>query len=186
MPAHCLLVVLDPDRGGLGGTQGVDPEQVRQRAMVDADPLGDLKEPDQLEPVQTLSAGLVLVDFRQPGVDGGVGGDQAIDVGVTEEPAHAMHHRVDRRRPPPQAAEVVDVQLDVTTLDPDQRVEVVDLTPVEPPPQLVGVEKVSGPGVPGQIGHSPSHARRRHGEACEPRDGMPPGSPGRSNAMTWG
>ena len=92
MPAQCLGVVLDPDRGGLGGAQRVDAEQVRQGVVVDADPLGDLEEPDQLEPVQTLSVGLVLVDSRQPGVDGGVGGDRAIDVGVPEEPAHAVHH----------------------------------------------------------------------------------------------
>jgi hypothetical protein len=31
--------------------------------------LGDLQEPDQLEPVQALGAGVVGVDPRQPGVD---------------------------------------------------------------------------------------------------------------------
>jgi hypothetical protein len=54
--AQRFLVVLDPDRGGLGGTQGVDAEQVRQRAAVHADGLGHLEISDQFEPVQTLSA----------------------------------------------------------------------------------------------------------------------------------
>jgi hypothetical protein len=49
--AQRFLVVLDPDRGGFGGTQGVDAEQVRQRAVVDADGLGHLEKSDQLEPV---------------------------------------------------------------------------------------------------------------------------------------
>lgn len=33
--------------------------------------LGYLEEPDQLEPIQALGAGLIAVDFRQPGVDRG-------------------------------------------------------------------------------------------------------------------
>jgi hypothetical protein len=49
--AQRLLVVLDADRGRLGGTQRVDAEQERERAVVDADRLGNLQEPDQFEPV---------------------------------------------------------------------------------------------------------------------------------------
>ena len=49
------------------------PEQVGQGAVVDGDGLGDLEEPDQLEPVQALGAGLVGMDLGQPGVDGRVG-----------------------------------------------------------------------------------------------------------------
>jgi hypothetical protein len=48
-------VVLDPDRGGLGGAQGVDAKQVGERAVVNADGLGDLEEPDELQPVQPLA-----------------------------------------------------------------------------------------------------------------------------------
>lgn len=42
--------------------------------MVHGDGLGDLEEADQLQAVQSLGARLVLVDFRQPGVDRRVGG----------------------------------------------------------------------------------------------------------------
>lgn len=47
-----LLIVLDPDCGGLGGAEGVYAEQVDERAAVRGDGLSDLKEADQLEPVQ--------------------------------------------------------------------------------------------------------------------------------------
>ncbi len=59
-----LGVVLDPDRRGLGCPQGVNAEQVRQGAMVDGHCLGDLEQPDELEPVQSLGAGLVGMDTR--------------------------------------------------------------------------------------------------------------------------
>ena len=85
--AQGLGVVLDPYRSGFGCAQGVDAEQVGQGAVVDGDGLGDLEEPDQLEPVQALGAGLVAVDLRQPGVDGRVGWDQSVDVGEPEVPA---------------------------------------------------------------------------------------------------
>ena len=52
----------------------VDPEQVGQGAVMDGESLGDLQEPDQLQPVQALGPGLVPVDLGQPGIDGGVGG----------------------------------------------------------------------------------------------------------------
>ena len=55
--------------------------------MVDGDGLGDLEEADLLEPVPAVGAGLVGVDLRQPGVDGGVGRDQPVDVGKPDEPA---------------------------------------------------------------------------------------------------
>jgi hypothetical protein len=41
----------------------------------------------------------------------------------------AVHHRVDRGRHQPGLAEAADEQLDVGSLDPDQRVEVVALAP---------------------------------------------------------
>ena len=86
MAAQRRLIVLDPDRGGLGGAEGVDAEQVRQCAVVHGEGLGDLQEPDELEPVQTLGAGRVGMDLREPGVDGGVSGDQAVDVGEPKDP----------------------------------------------------------------------------------------------------
>jgi hypothetical protein len=87
MAAHGLGVVLDADRGRLGGPQRVDAQQVGQGAVVDGDGLGDLQEADQLEPVEAVGPGLVGVHLRQPRVDGGVGRDQAVDVGEPEEPA---------------------------------------------------------------------------------------------------
>ena len=84
MSAQRVLVVVDADGGGLRGAQGVDAEQVGQRAVVHADGLGDLQEPGQLESVQALGAGLVAVDPGQPGVDGWIGGDQSVDVREVE------------------------------------------------------------------------------------------------------
>jgi len=56
MPAQRLLIVLDPNCSGFGGTQRVDAEKVRQGAVVNRDGLRDLEEPNQLEPVQPLGA----------------------------------------------------------------------------------------------------------------------------------
>ena len=164
--AQGFRVVLDPDRGCLGGPQRVDAQQVGQGAVVDGDGLGDLQEPDQLEPVQALGAGLIGMDLGQSGVDGGVGRDQAVDVGEPEEPANRVHHRVHRRGHQPGLAQAADVQLDMGTLDPDQRVEAVGLAPVEPAPQLVGVKLVGVPGVPGQEGNG-SQLRRGHRQRLE-------------------
>ena len=50
----------------------------------------------------------------------------------------------------PRLAELADVELDVSALDPDQRVQPVALAPGEPAPQLVGVQVVGVPGVAGQ------------------------------------
>ena len=94
--AEGVGVVLDPHGCGFGGAEGVDAEQVGEGAVVDGEGLGDLEEPDQLEPVQALGAGLVAVDLRQSCVDGWVGGDEAVDVGEAEVAADGVHHRVDR------------------------------------------------------------------------------------------
>jgi hypothetical protein len=61
VPAQRLAVVLDPHRRGFGGAQRVDAQQVGQRAVVHADGLGHLQEPDQLQAAQALRARLVLV-----------------------------------------------------------------------------------------------------------------------------
>ena len=95
MPAQGLVVVLDPDGGGFRGPQRVDPEQGGQGAVVDRHSLGDLEEPDQLEPVQTLGTRLIGVDLGQPGVDGGVARNQSVDVGEPEEPPDRVHRGVD-------------------------------------------------------------------------------------------
>jgi len=94
--AQGVGVVLDPYRCRLRCAQGVDAQQIREGAVVDADGLGYLEEPDQLEPVQSLGAGLVAMHLRQPRVDGRVGADEAVDVGEAEVPADGVHHRVDR------------------------------------------------------------------------------------------
>jgi hypothetical protein len=121
--------------------------------VVDGQGLGDLEEPDQLEPVQSLGAGLVAVDLRQPRVDSRVGADEAVDVGEAEVPADGVHHRVDRGVHQAVVAEPADVQLDVGALDPDQGVHPVGLAPGEPLPQLVGVQAVGAAGVAGQERH---------------------------------
>jgi hypothetical protein len=46
------LVILDTHGGGFGGTDGVNAEQVGQRTAVHGQALGELEEPDQLEPAQ--------------------------------------------------------------------------------------------------------------------------------------
>lgn len=46
-------------------TQGADAEQKAQRTVMNGEYLGDLKEPDQFEPIQALGAGLVAVDLGQ-------------------------------------------------------------------------------------------------------------------------
>jgi hypothetical protein len=120
---------------------------------MDADGPGDLEKPDQLEPVQALGAGLVTVHLRQPSVDGGIGRDQTVDVGEPEEPADTVHHRVDRGVHQTGIAQLANVELNVGPLDPDQRVQLVDLAPGEPAPQLVGVQGVGVPGVAGQVRH---------------------------------
>ena len=53
--AQRLAVVLDPYAGGLGGSEGVDAERVRQRAVVQSGRLGD-QEPDQFKTVQSVCA----------------------------------------------------------------------------------------------------------------------------------
>jgi hypothetical protein len=57
--------------------------------------LGDLEEPDQLEPVEALSAGLVPVDLREACVDGWVGRDEPVDVSEPKESSDGVHHRDD-------------------------------------------------------------------------------------------
>ena len=56
VPAQEVGVVPDAHRSRLRGSQGVDPEQVGQCAVVDSDGLGDLQKPDQFQSVQTLGA----------------------------------------------------------------------------------------------------------------------------------
>lgn len=80
-----------PQRRGLRRPKRVDPEQIGQGAVVDADGRGDLEKPDQLETIQSMGAGLVAVNLRQARVDGGVGDGQAVDVGEPEEPTDRVH-----------------------------------------------------------------------------------------------
>ncbi len=90
LPTRCSTrcprsVVLDPG-GGLGCPESADAQQVGEGSVVHRQSLGNLEEADELKPVQCLGAGLVGVDLGQPGVDGRVGGDQAVDVRALEEP----------------------------------------------------------------------------------------------------
>jgi hypothetical protein len=113
--------------------------------------VGDLQEADELEPVESLSPGLISVDLRQSGVDGWVGGDEPVDVREPEEPPHGVQHGVDRRVPQPSVVQVADVELEVSALEPNERVQCVCLAPGEPPAQLVGVQPAGLPGVPGKV-----------------------------------
>src|SRR5674476_1238181 len=156
-----IAQTLTVQHGALAYLLGINALQIREGAVLDGQGLGDLEEPDQFEPVQSLGAGLVAVDLRQPRVDGRVGADEAVDVGEAEVPADGVHHRVDRGVHQAVVAEPADVQLDVGALDPDQRVQPVALAPGEPLPQLVGVQAVGAPGVAGQVGHR-RQLRGRH------------------------
>ena len=118
MAAQGLGVVLDPHGRCFGGAERVDAEQVGEGAVVDGDGLRDLEEPDELEPVQSLGAGLVAVDLGEPGVDRRVGDDQAVDVCEPEEAADRVHHRVHRGGHQSARAQVADVELEVRPLDP--------------------------------------------------------------------
>ena len=75
--------------------------------------------------------------------------------------SNAVHHRGDRGVHQSARAELADVQLDVGTLDADQRVQPVALAPGEPALELVGVQVVSVAGVPGQVGDR-GELRSRH------------------------
>ena len=70
-----------------------------------------------------------------------------------EEAADTMHHRDDRGVHQAAVSELANVQLDVRSLNPEQRVEPVGLTPSEPLAQLERVEAVGVPGVARQEGH---------------------------------
>jgi hypothetical protein len=74
--------------------------------------------PNQLQAVQALGAGLVAVNLRKARVAGGVGDDQAVDVGEPEEPANRVHRGVDRGAHQPGLAEVPDAELDVGSITP--------------------------------------------------------------------
>lgn len=120
---------------------------------MDTEGLGDLEEPDQLEPVQTLGPGLVAMNLRQSRVHGGVGGDEAVDVREPEQPSYRMHHRCDRGVHQPGFPELANVELNMGAPDHHQRVQIVGLAPREPALQLVRVQVVGVPGVPGRIRH---------------------------------
>lgn len=166
MATQCLGVVLNANGGCFGGTEGVDAEQEGQRAVVDRQDLGDLAEADQLESVQALGAGLVAVHLGQSCVDRWVGSDSAVDVGLAEEPADAVHHCDYRGVHQPGLPELADVELDVGALDPDEGVEAVALTSGEPATQLERVEGVGTPRVAREEGHR-GQLGRRHRERLE-------------------
>lgn len=143
--AQGVGVVLDAYCGCFGGAQGVDAEKKRERPVMNREGLGDLEETDELDPVKSLGTGLVVLDLRKACVDGRVGCDQAVDVCEPEEAADAVHHRDNRGVHQAGFAELVDVQLDVGTLDPEEWIQSVVLAPVEPAPELVGVKLVRAP-----------------------------------------
>lgn len=57
----------------------------------------------------------------EPGVHGGVSGDEAVDACEPEEAADRVHHRGYRGTPESGLAELTDVQLDMGALYVDQR-----------------------------------------------------------------
>jgi hypothetical protein len=62
-----------------------------------------------------------------------------------KEASNAVHHRVDRGHLQPALAEVADVELEVRSLNADQRVQVVGPAPGEPAAQLIGVQVMGVP-----------------------------------------
>jgi hypothetical protein len=94
-----------------------------------------------------------VVDLRKAGIGGRVGHDESVDVGVAEVATHGVHHRHNRGVHQAPFTEPADVQLDVAALNSDQGVESVGLAPAEPLAQLVGVQGVGTPGVPGEVEH---------------------------------
>ncbi len=62
-----------------GGPQCVEAQQVGEPAGVHAVGLRGLQEPDQLEPVQALGAGLVRVNLGSRAYTGRVGRDKPVD-----------------------------------------------------------------------------------------------------------
>src|SRR3954464_4986645 len=122
-----------------------------------------MKEPDQLEPVPALRPGLVPVDLGKPRTDGGVRGDESVDVGEPEEPPHAVHHRGDRGVHQPGVAELTYVDLNMRTLNPHKRIQPIALAPAEPTLQLVGVQVVCMTRVPRQVGDRGKLPRRHRG-----------------------
>ncbi len=81
-------------------------------------------------------------------------------MGEPEEPADAVHHRVDRGRHQTGLGQVADEQLHVRSLDADQRIQPVGFAPGEPTAQLVGVQVVGVAGVPGEVGDGGQLGRR--------------------------
>nr|WP_240044513.1 hypothetical protein [Nocardioides albidus] len=61
MAAQRLGVVLDPDRRRLRGSQSVDTEEIRESAVMNGDRLSDLKESDELEPVEPLGTRFIAM-----------------------------------------------------------------------------------------------------------------------------
>lgn len=80
---------------------------------------------------------LVTVDPGHPSIDSGVGDDQAIDMGESEQPADGVHRGIHRRRHRAALAQVADEALDVSTLDSNEWVEAIVFTPREPAPELL-------------------------------------------------
>ena len=91
--------------------------------MVDRDGLRDLEEPNQLEPVQALGAGLIAMNPGQPGLEGLIGADKAVNVRESEVAADGVHARDHRGVHEAALAKLADVQLDMSSLDRYQRVE---------------------------------------------------------------
>ena len=92
------------------------------------------RKPDQLEPVQSLGTGLIAVHLRESCVNRRVGRDDSVYVREPEEAAYVVHHRGDRGSHQAGVAELSDVQLDVSSLNPQQGVEAVGFAPCEPSP----------------------------------------------------
>ncbi len=65
---------------------------------------------------------LVAVNLRQPGVDRWIADDESVDVCELEEATDLMHRRIHRRSRQAAVAKLSDVQLDVRSLDSNERV----------------------------------------------------------------
>lgn len=76
---------------------------------MDRDGPGNLEEADQFEAVESLGAGLVVLDLGKACVDSGASRNQPVDVCEPEVPADPVHPRHDRGVHQVAVAELVDV-----------------------------------------------------------------------------
>ena len=153
---------------------GVDPEQAAQGSVVDADGLGDLEEPDRLQPIQTLGAGLVAVDLRQSGRTRRDRRGSCRRCWRTGSIPGLRASSCSPRSPSGRPRRAGECRARRELAGSRREGRAIGLTPPEPAPELRGVQRVGGPGVASQneMARAVLDSSRRAGTAAPPWDGM--------------